>query len=100
MGKAFTFNSATKKKNSKCKLNRLQTLICEAENPVFSVALGNLKGSGLLLCIHAKNEAKLATGKTVESVGETDRGGEGPCTSPETMNLTLKTVEVCGTGSE
>ena len=50
-------------------LNELQTLICEAENPVFSAALGNLKGSGLFLCIRTNNEAKLATGKTMEPLG-------------------------------
>ena len=31
-------------------INLLPTLICEAENPVFSAAFGSLKGSGLCLC--------------------------------------------------
>ena len=65
LAEVFTFDLATE--STKCKLNRLHTLICEAENPVFSAALGNLKGSGLLLCIHTHThtKSKLATGKTI-----------------------------------
>ena len=35
-------------------INLLPTLICEAENPVFSAAFGSLKGSGLCLCWQRK----------------------------------------------